>query len=109
MVRHAQLLGEWLGDEARGVIDFRKHVAWYTKGFSVGSELRVKLAGSSSLAELAETLSQVEQSQGWPDGADGPRGRTSGNNRVVLPEGWLDDPYDCARPGVDAESDTSGG
>ncbi|WP_443077667.1 tRNA dihydrouridine synthase DusB [Streptomyces sp. SP17BM10] len=109
MVRHAQLLGEWLGDEARGVIDFRKHVAWYTKGFSVGSELRVRLANSSSLVELAETLALVEQSQPWPAGADGPRGRTAGNNRVVLPEGWLDDPYDCARPGEDAESDTSGG
>ncbi|MFI6847497.1 tRNA dihydrouridine synthase DusB [Kitasatospora sp. NBC_00085] len=109
MVRHAQLLGEWLGDEARGVIDFRKHVAWYTKGFSVGSELRVRLANSSSLAGLAETLAQVEQSQLWPAGADGPRGRTSGNNRVVLPEGWLDDPYDCALPSADAESDTSGG
>ncbi|MER7842825.1 tRNA dihydrouridine synthase DusB [Kitasatospora sp. NPDC096077] len=109
MVRHAQLLGEWIGDEARGVIDFRKHVAWYTKGFSVGSELRVRLANSSSLAELAETLALVEQTQTWPIGADGPRGRTSGNGRVVLPEGWLDDPYDCARPGEDAESDTSGG
>ncbi|MFJ8475873.1 tRNA dihydrouridine synthase DusB [Kitasatospora sp. NPDC094011] len=109
MVRHAQLLGEWLGDEARGVIDFRKHVAWYTKGFSVGSELRVRLANSSSLAELAGTLALVEQTQTWPIGADGPRGRTSGNGRVVLPEGWLDDPYDCARPGEDAESDTSGG
>ncbi|MFI9160335.1 tRNA dihydrouridine synthase DusB [Kitasatospora aureofaciens] len=109
MVRHAQLLGEWLGDEARGVIDFRKHVAWYTKGFSVGSELRVRLANSSSLTELSETLAQVEQTQTWPIGADGPRGRTSGNGRVVLPEGWLDDPYDCARPGEDAESDTSGG
>ncbi|GAA2743622.1 tRNA dihydrouridine synthase DusB [Kitasatospora cinereorecta] len=109
MVRHAQLLGEWLGDEARGVIDFRKHVAWYTKGFSVGSELRVKLAGASSLAELGETLALVDQEQSWPLGADGPRGRTSGNNRVVLPEGWLDDPYDCARPAEGAESDTSGG
>ncbi|MGW4892064.1 tRNA dihydrouridine synthase DusB [Kitasatospora sp. NPDC004240] len=109
MVRHAQLLGEWIGDEARGVIDFRKHVAWYTKGFSVGSELRVRLANSSSLDELAETLSLVEQTQSWPAGADGPRGRTSGNNRVVLPEGWLDDPYDCAVPSADAESDTSGG
>ncbi|MFJ4186161.1 tRNA dihydrouridine synthase DusB [Kitasatospora sp. NPDC089509] len=109
MVRHAQLLGEWIGDEARGVIDFRKHVAWYTKGFSVGSELRVRLANSSSLAELAETLALVEQTQTWPIGADGPRGRTSGNGRVVLPEGWLDDPYDCARPGEGAESDTSGG
>jgi hypothetical protein len=28
---------------------------------------------------------------------------------VVLPEGWLDDPYDCAIPSVEAESDTSGG
>ncbi|MFD7985024.1 tRNA dihydrouridine synthase DusB [Kitasatospora indigofera] len=109
MVRHAQLLGEWMGDEQRGVVDFRKHVAWYTKGFSVGSELRVRLANSSSLAELGGTLAEVEQSQLWPAGADGPRGRTSGNNRVVLPEGWLDDPYDCALPGVDAESDTSGG
>ncbi|GJF28566.1 tRNA dihydrouridine synthase DusB [Kitasatospora sp. NE20-6] len=109
MVRHAQLLGEWLGDEARGVIDFRKHVAWYTKGFSVGSELRVRLANAGSLAELAGLLAQVDQEQLWPTGADGPRGRTSGNNRVVLPEGWLDDPYDCARPSGDAESDTSGG
>ncbi|NEE39761.1 tRNA dihydrouridine synthase DusB, partial [Streptomyces sp. SID7982] len=44
MVRHATLLGEWIGDEARGVIDFRKHVAWYLKGFAVGSEMRKKLA-----------------------------------------------------------------
>ncbi|MEU9132033.1 tRNA dihydrouridine synthase DusB [Kitasatospora sp. NPDC048540] len=109
MVRHAQLLGEWMGDETRGVIDFRKHVAWYTKGFSVGSELRVRLANSSSLAELSTTLDQVDQAQLWPESADGPRGRTSGNNRVVLPEGWLDDPYDCALPSSDAESDTSGG
>jgi nifR3 family TIM-barrel protein len=109
MLRHAQLLGEWMGDEQRGVVDFRKHVAWYTKGFSVGSELRVRLANSSSLEELGATLAQVEQSQLWPAGADGPRGRTSGNNRVVLPEGWLDDPYDCALPGIDAELDTSGG
>ncbi|WP_371481661.1 tRNA dihydrouridine synthase DusB [Kitasatospora sp. NBC_00315] len=109
MLRHAQLLGQWMGDEQRGVVDFRKHVAWYTKGFSVGSELRVKLANSSSLAELGETLALVEPTQLWPAGADGPRGRTSGNNRVVLPEGWLDDPYDCTLPGMDAEMDTSGG
>ncbi|MFI9273741.1 tRNA dihydrouridine synthase DusB [Kitasatospora sp. NPDC052896] len=109
MLRHAELLGQWMGDESRGVVDFRKHVAWYTKGFSVGSELRVKLAMAGSLAELAELLGQVGQEQGWPAGADGPRGRTSGNGRVVLPEGWLDDPYDCALPSVDAELDTSGG
>lgn len=52
MVRHATLLGEWIGDEARGVIDFRKHVAWYLKGFAVGSEMRRNLAVTSSLEEL---------------------------------------------------------
>ncbi|WKK22054.1 tRNA dihydrouridine synthase DusB [Streptomyces olivoreticuli] len=109
MVRHAELLGEWLESEERGVIDFRKHVAWYTKGFSVGSDLRKKLAVSSSLAELAALLSEVDGDQSWPLGADGPRGRTSGRNRVVLPDGWLDDPYDCASVSVDAELDTSGG
>nr|WP_181396602.1 hypothetical protein [Streptomyces sp. FT05W] len=40
--------------------------------------------------------------------ADG-EGRTSGNNRVALPDGWLKDPYDCAGVSADAELDTSGG
>ncbi|KAF4405280.1 tRNA dihydrouridine synthase DusB [Streptomyces lycii] len=109
MRRHAELLGEWLEDEARGVVDFRKHIAWYTKGFSVGSEMRRRLAVSSSLAELDELLGALDGDQPWPAGADGPRGRTSGRDRVVLPEGWLDDPQDCAGLGADAELDTSGG
>ncbi|MFC4514709.1 tRNA dihydrouridine synthase DusB [Streptomyces ehimensis] len=109
MVRHARLLGEWLEDERRGVIDFRKHVAWYTKGFSVGSELRKKLAIASSLDEMGALLSEVDLDQPWPVGADGPRGRTSGRDRVVLPDGWLDDPFDGATVGTEAELDTSGG
>ncbi|EDY56956.2 dihydrouridine synthase [Streptomyces sviceus ATCC 29083] len=109
MVRHATLLGEWIGDEARGVIDFRKHVAWYLKGFAVGSEMRKRLAITSSLSELRSGLDELDLDQPWPTGADGPRGRTSGNNRVVLPDGWLKDPYDCAGVGEDAELDTSGG
>lgn len=108
MVRHAGLLGEWIGDEARGVIDFRKHVAWYLKGFSVGSEMRKRLAVTSSLAELRAGLDELDLDQAWPVGADGPRGRTSGNNRVVLPDGWLKDPWDCAGVSEDAELDTSG-
>jgi nifR3 family TIM-barrel protein len=109
MLRHARLLGEWLEDEARGVIDFRKHIAWYTKGFSIGSGIRTKLAVASSLEELGALLSGLDLDQPWPAGADGPRGRTSGRNRVVLPAGWLDDPYDRAGVGPDAEVGISGG
>ncbi|WP_026220681.1 tRNA dihydrouridine synthase DusB [Wenjunlia vitaminophila] len=109
MVRHAELLGLWLGDEARGVIDFRKHVAWYTKGFAVGSTLRQRMAMASSLAELEEHLAALDLDQPWPVGAEGPRGRTTGSRRVVLPDGWLRDPYDAAVPSDGAESDVSGG
>ncbi|WP_059013455.1 tRNA dihydrouridine synthase DusB [Streptomyces specialis] len=109
MLRHAALLGEWLDDESRGVIDFRKHIAWYTKGFSVGSALRQRLAVAASLDELAALLGELDLDQPWPAGADGPRGRTSGRNRVVLPDGWLADPYDTAAVCGDAELDTSGG
>ncbi|MFJ9126812.1 tRNA dihydrouridine synthase DusB [Streptomyces sp. NPDC102340] len=109
MVRHAALLGEWIGDESRGVIDFRKHVAWYLKGFAVGGELRKRLATTSSLGELRAGLDELDLDQDWPAGADGPRGRTSGNGRVVLPDGWLNDPNDCAGISADAELDTSGG
>ncbi|WP_407553259.1 tRNA dihydrouridine synthase DusB [Streptomyces sp. Pv4-95] len=109
MLRHATLLGEWIGDETRGVIDFRKHVAWYTKGFSIGSEMRRNLAVTSSLDQLDALLSELDLDQPWPAGADGPRGRTSGRDRVVLPDGWLNDPYDCAGVDAGAELDTSGG
>ncbi|MFF2845880.1 tRNA dihydrouridine synthase DusB [Streptomyces sp. NPDC058001] len=109
MVRHATLLGEWLGDEPRGVIDFRKHVAWYLKGFSVGSDMRKRLAVTSSLADLEAGLSELDLAQSWPTDADGPRGRTSGKNRVILPDGWLKDPNDCTGLTEDAEQDTSGG
>src|SRR6266536_492359 len=52
MRRHAVLLVEWLADEPHGCADFRKHVAWYLKGFPVGGELRRSLAMINSLAEL---------------------------------------------------------
>ena len=55
MHRHAELLAEEQG-ERHGCTDFRKHVAWYLKGFSVGSDVRRALAMVSGLDELAELL-----------------------------------------------------
>jgi tRNA-dihydrouridine synthase len=109
MRRHAELLAEWLGDQTRGVIEFRKHVAWYLKGFVVGSELRVALAQASSLAELDDLLARLDLSQPFPSAVIGqPRGRTSGARSVSLPEGWLAS-RDSRTVPAGAELDHSGG
>jgi len=89
MYRHAQLLVEWIGSE-RGVVEFRKHVAWYLKGFAAGGELRSALARASTLAELADLLAGLDASEPFPAAVLGlPRGRTSGGRPVALPDGWL--------------------
>jgi len=90
MQRHAELLCEVLGPE-RGVKDFRKHVAWYLKGFRVGSESRQALGLVSSLDELATLLNSLDLNQQYSaESAELPRGRTSQQKRVALPDGWLD-------------------
>jgi nifR3 family TIM-barrel protein len=105
--RHAVLLTEHMGDH-KGIRDVRKHIAWYLKGFAVGSELRRRLGLVSSLDELDELLDRLDPHQEFPGDADGPRGRQGSPGRVVLPERWLDDPDDPAVP-FGAELDHSGG
>ena len=108
MHRHATLLAEWAGEE-RGVTDFRKHVAWYLKGFSVGSTLRSALSQASSLAELDDLLAQLDLAQPFPESVVGqPRGRTAGARAVALPDGWLADRTSTAVPYA-AEFENSGG
>ncbi|WP_415624334.1 tRNA dihydrouridine synthase DusB [Phytohabitans flavus] len=109
MRRHAELLVEWWGVEREAVTDFRKHVAWYLKGFPVGAELRRSMAMASSLAELDDLLGKVDAEEPFPTDILGqPRGRTNAPARVVLPYGWLDDRDSEAVPD-DAEHDDSGG
>jgi nifR3 family TIM-barrel protein len=109
MRRHAVLLTGWLGAEQDGVVDFRKHVAWYLKGFPVGSDLRRALAMASSLTELDELLGRLDPTAPFPVEILGqPRGRTNSPHRVVLPDGWLTDRDDDGVP-EGAELDDSGG
>jgi nifR3 family TIM-barrel protein len=109
MRRHAQGLVE-MHQSDHGVREFRKHVAWYLKGFPVGSELRGKLAQASNLAELDELLARLDHTQPWPQANEGsPRGRShASERRVTLPYGWLENPDDPTPP-TGAESDDSGG
>jgi nifR3 family TIM-barrel protein len=109
MYRHAELLTAWLGTEREGVTDFRKHVAWYLKGFPAGGELRRAMAMASSLAQLSDLLAELDHAVPFPREILGqPRGRTGTPGRVVLPEGWLDD-RDADTVPEGAELDDSGG
>jgi hypothetical protein len=60
-----------------------------------------------SLDELDELLGGLDPTATAAD-VDAPRGRQGSPGRVVLPEGWLDDPDDVTVPGG-AELGDSGG
>jgi nifR3 family TIM-barrel protein len=105
--RHAALLVDHMGQD-KGVRDLRKHMAWYLRGFPVGSELRQQFAMVRTLDEVEALTEQLDLDAPYPPGAEGPRGRQGSPAKVVLPEGWLDDPEDAAVP-VGAEMWHSGG
>jgi nifR3 family TIM-barrel protein len=108
MRRHAELLVAWHGGE-HGVVEFRKHPAWYLKGFAVGNDVRAALGGVSTLAELDALLARLDGDQPFPCSVFGqPRGRTSGARPVALPHGWLSSAGSRAVP-IQAELAHSGG
>ncbi|GIJ78439.1 nifR3 family TIM-barrel protein [Micromonospora phaseoli] len=117
MRRHAELLVEQFSVGARnpargerdGCTDFRKHVAWYLKGFPIGSELRRALAMIDSLAQLDDLLGKLDPAVPFPVETLGqPRGRTNSPGKVFLPDGWLASRDDDTVP-EGAELDDSGG
>lgn len=109
MARHAELLVECFGSETHALADFRKHVGWYLKGFTVGAATRAALTSARTLDELRARLAELDAAQPWPQAAEGPRGKSNTRRRVHLPDGWLDDPYEEVALDAAAEADTSGG
>ena len=111
--RHAQLLVEMHGDEFYGCREMRKHMAWYLKGIVVGSETRGALALIDSLSQLDELLATIDVNQQLAeDIAHSPRGRTTPNRKVALPDGWLSSQALSSAEKVDvaaAEVNVSGG
>ena len=110
MLEHAALLVAWLGREELALRTFRKHSAWYTKGFTGGAPLRQRLMTVKALDELREILAGVDRAQPFPPAAvRATRGKTGGTQKVALPEGYLDDLDDATPPCVEAEAADSGG
>lgn len=95
--RHAELLVEHDG-EAKGCRDMRKHFGWYMRGFPVGGEIRQQLSTITSLEDLKRILEPFADSDALAEDSDGARGRKGSPGKVMLPEGWLDDPEDDTVP-----------
>jgi nifR3 family TIM-barrel protein len=109
MLEHAQLLSSWLG-EAPAMRAFRRHASWYTKGFRGSAELRQRLMGVCSLADLYAALATLDATEPFPPGAMRvPRGKSSGTQQVSLPQGYLNDLADATPPESAAEDPSSGG
>ena len=110
MRRHAELLADHMGEE-RGCKEFRKHVSWYLKGFRAGGELRHSLALVDSLAALDALLAELDADEPFPVAELGtPRGRQgSPRERVVIPEGWLDDTDGTRLHLTEDTTETTGG
>jgi nifR3 family TIM-barrel protein len=119
MRRHIELLTEHYlavypqDGQLRACRDIRKHIAWYLKGYVVGSEVRARLGLVESLEAFDAIVAELDRDQPHPgEPAEGPRGRTGSARTVHLPEGWLasrDLDDDAAAGVLAAELSVSGG
>jgi nifR3 family TIM-barrel protein len=55
-LRHARNAIAFEGDAAKAVIEFRKHLGWYTKGIPGGRKIRAELHRVNRLEEIEEML-----------------------------------------------------
>jgi tRNA-dihydrouridine synthase B len=56
VIEHARNSVAFGADEIRAMIEFRKHLGWYTKGLPDGKKLRQELFGVTTLAEAQSLL-----------------------------------------------------
>ena len=111
MIEHVERLVEFRDRDENGVVrQFRKHAGWYVAGFPVGSEVRRQLHAISSLADLKAITDGLDRDVVLPpEGVRVKRSHTGGPRRVILPEGWLDDPDEYVQLDATAEANVSGG
>ncbi len=107
MREHLLLLAEMMGEE-RAILAFRRQATWYTKGFRGSAVLRERLVAATNIQKFLSLLEGLDAKEPFPLSAlRVPRGKSSGRQRLVLPEGYLDNPEafglpdddDCAEGG----------
>ena len=109
MFRHARMMADWFG-ERLGLVSFRRHASWYTKGFRMTSELRAGMMRVESMEDLNRLFESAERQQPFPPAAMRViRGKSSGmQKKVSLPLGYLND-LDDATPLDGADEDMGDG
>ncbi|MDF1702649.1 MAG: tRNA dihydrouridine synthase DusB [Planctomycetota bacterium] len=109
MIQHAELVCAWTA-EGPGMRMMRKFCSWYTKSFPGGAKLRPALMLVNSVDDLRAVLADVDRDTPFPpDGMRVKRGKTSRQQTVSLPDGYLDELDDDTPPEPGAEVLVSGG
>ena len=92
--RHLALTLEWYGGDEQGAIRrFRKHLRWYLQGYPVGHDAHRRAGTVETGTEVLGLLDDVDPALRVVEtSVRAPRGRTGAMPRLVLPEGWCDDP-----------------
>ena len=107
--RHVALIVDWQGGEER-LSHFRKHLAWYLKGYAVGSAVRQQAGQVASVADIEALLDRLDPDAEAPEGVERiVRSHSSALSRVALPEHWLTDPDARVALPRGAEALVSGG
>ncbi|MEX1025420.1 MAG: tRNA dihydrouridine synthase DusB [Planctomycetota bacterium] len=98
MVDHAERLVDFFGDEM-GMRQMRKWCGWYTIGFRGAARVRGELVRVTSIAEMRAALATLDPALEFPRTAlRAHRGKGAKQQRVTLPEGFLDDRDDDTPP-----------
>ena len=109
MFDHARRLSVWISERS-AMTSFRRHISWYTKGFRFENEIRRSMMLVQTVREMEELFDRVDRNQDFPPAAIRvKRGKKGGTQKVVLPNGYLDDLEDSTPPGVEADALVSGG
>jgi nifR3 family TIM-barrel protein len=92
--RHLALSMDWYAtDEQWAIRRFRKHLRWYLQGYPVGHDAHRRAGTAETAGDVIALLDAVDPELTVVEtSVRAPRGRTGPMPRLVLPEGWCDDP-----------------
>ena len=92
-LRHLDLMVEWHGDGPATLRRFRKHLRWHLQGYPIGHAAHRAAGRVETAADVATLLGDCDPDlEVVASAVRAPRGRTGSTGRLVLPDGWADDP-----------------